>query len=91
MDTIIRKTDISDLLGEFLNLTPVGAQLKGPCPFHQGRNSFTVSPDKQIWKCFKCGKGGNALGLVMEMKKLSFAQAVKFLADRLELEVPNED
>lgn len=92
IELVLNKTDIGDLAGSYVELLPHGQSMAGPCPFHEGSGStFTVSPEKQIWKCFKCGKGGNAIALVMELEKLNFPQAVAFLAKRLDLSLPNPD
>lgn len=91
-DSVVSKTDIADLAAEFTELTPKGNSLAGPCPIHGGTNAtFTVSPDKQVYKCFKCNSGGNAVKLVMNVHKCSFPDAIAFLAKRLKMEMPSED
>jgi len=90
---VVSKTDLTDLASRYTELVPgKGSNMVGLCPFNCGTNStFVVSPDKNIWKCFKCGKGGNAISLVMDIDKLSFPEAVRFLAKRLDLEVPEQE
>ncbi|MDB4918045.1 CHC2 zinc finger domain-containing protein [Mucilaginibacter sp.] len=91
IDTVLQETDIAELIGRYIDLIERGQGLAGECPFDGGsKPSFTVSPDKQIWKCFNCNKGGNAIKFVIEIEKLSFPDAVRFLAKRLDLEVPEE-
>ena len=68
-----------------------GANLFGLCPFHSEKTpSFSVSPDKQIYHCFGCGKGGGVINFVMEIENLSFPEAVEFLAKRAGLPMPEE-
>jgi DNA primase len=90
-DSVLQKTDIVELIGRYVDLSEKGQSLVGLCPFDGGdKPTFTVSPDKQIWKCFKCGKGGNAIRFVIEKEKVLFPAAVAFLARKLNLEVPEE-
>lgn len=75
------RTDIEALVGRYVNLQRVGGRLKGLCPFHQEKTpSFTVSPDKGVFHCFGCKKGGNAFTFLMEMEKLTFPEAAEQLA-----------
>ena len=68
-----------------------GANLFGLCPFHSEKTpSFSVSPEKQIYHCFGCGKGGGVINFIMEIEGLSFREAVQFLAKRVGMEVPDE-
>lgn len=87
VEEVTRKTDIETLARDYVELKVVGSQLKGSCPFCKSP-SFTLSKGKQIYKCFKCGKGGGVLTFVQEIQKKTFPVAVRFLADRLKLEVP---
>jgi DNA primase len=92
IETVTHKTDLVELAGRYTELVASGKNMVGLCPFDGGNKpTFTVSPEKQIWKCFKCGKGGNAVGLVEVAEKLSFPSAIRFLAKRLDLEIPQED
>ncbi|MDP2359519.1 MAG: DNA primase [bacterium] len=89
---VLDAVDIVDLVTEYLTLKRAGAHYKGLCPFHQEKTpSFTVNPSLRLYKCFGCGKGGNVIGFVMEAEGLSFPQAVRRLADRAGIAVPDED
>lgn len=89
VNSLLAKTDIAELVSEFTELTPIGSQLRGYCPFCSSKKPlFNVSVDKQIYKCFSCSQGGNALSFVIETKKLVYPKAVKFLAERLRIEMP---
>ncbi|MGJ1273821.1 CHC2 zinc finger domain-containing protein [Sphingobacterium siyangense] len=87
VENIIKKTDIAELISEYVDLTSNGAQLKGVCPFCHS-SSFTAAPTKQIWKCFKCNKGGDAVKFIVELQKVNFPEAIRFLANRLNIEIP---
>jgi DNA primase len=88
---VLDSADIVDLVSEYLTLKKAGAHYKGLCPFHQEKTpSFTVNPSMQIFKCFGCGKGGNAVGFLMETEGLAFPQAVRQLAQRVGVEIPDE-
>ena len=82
------RIDIVDIIGSFVKLKRRGANYLGLCPFHNERTpSFTVSPSKEIYKCFGCGRSGNAIGFLMEHEKYSFVEAVKWLAQKYGIEV----
>lgn len=90
LDELIARTDIVDLVSESVRLTKKGRNYWGLCPFHSEKTpSFSVSADKQIYKCFGCGKGGGAINFVMELDNLPFRDAVVLLAKRAGLEVPD--
>lgn len=89
VEEITSKTNIVGLVADYIDLTEVGAQLKGVCPFCKS-NAFTVSSDKQIYKCFRCSKGGGVISFVQEIEKKTFP-AVEFLAGKLNLAVPETD
>jgi len=92
IDSVIAKTDIADLAAEFTELISRGNNLVGACPIHGGTGpTFTVSPDKQVYKCFKCGSGGNVVKLVMNVNQCSFPEAIAFLAKRLKMELPADE
>ena len=92
VNSLLAKTDIAELVSEFIELTPIGSQLRGYCPFcSSNKPLFNVSIDKQIYKYFGCNQGGNALSFVIEIKKLVYPKAVRFLAERLQIEMPSED
>ncbi|RCK81796.1 MAG: DNA primase [Candidatus Ozemobacter sibiricus] len=83
------RTDIVQLVGEYVRLIPSGRTYKGLCPFHQEKTpSFYVVPQKQIFHCFGCGKGGDVFAFLMEIEKLTFPEAVRLLARRLGIEMP---
>ncbi len=86
------RNDIADVVGSYVRLTKrSGANLFGLCPFHSEKTpSFSVSPDKQIYHCFGCGKGGSVINFIMEIENLSFPDAVEFLARRCGIEVPDD-
>lgn len=79
---------IEEVVGEYVTLKRAGANFKGLCPFHDDKNpSMSVSPSKGIYKCFSCGKGGNSVQFIMEHEGLSYPLAIKFLADRYNIEI----
>ena len=76
-------TDVVQLIGEHVSLRPRGKEFLGLCPFHDDKNpSMHVSPVKQIYKCFSCGAGGDVFSFVMNYHKLSFPEALRYLAER---------
>lgn len=86
------RNDIAEVVSGYVRLTKKsGANLFGLCPFHNEKTpSFSVSPDKQIYHCFGCGKGGSVINFIMEIENLSFPDAVAFLARRAGMEVPDD-
>ncbi len=89
---IIGKIDIIDIIDSFVKLKRRGANYLGLCPFHNEKSpSFTVSPSKEIYKCFGCGKSGNAITFVMEHEKYSYVEALRWLADRYNIEVKEKE
>jgi DNA primase len=85
---ITSRIDIIDVVGEFVRLKKRGANYLGLCPFHNEKTpSFTVSPAKEIYKCFGCGKSGNTISFLMEAEKYSYVEALKWLAARYGIEV----
>lgn len=92
IDELTQRADIAEVVGSYVSLTRKGANLWGLCPFHSEKTaSFSVSPDKQIYHCFGCGKGGGVLSFLMEIENLTFPEAIRLLADRMGMEVPEED
>ena len=92
LDELIARSDIVDVVGSYVQLTRKGANLFGLCPFHSEKTgSFSVSPDKQIYYCFGCKRGGGVVNFIMEEENLSFPEAVRFLAKRAGMEVPEEE
>jgi len=82
------RLDILDVVGGVVRLKRRGANYLGLCPFHNEKTpSFTVSPAKEIFKCFGCGKSGNTISFVMEHEKLSYVEALRWLANRYNIEV----
>jgi DNA primase len=82
------RIDIVDVVGGFVKLKKRGANYLGNCPFHNERTpSFTVSPTKEIFKCFGCGKSGNTISFLMEHEKLSYVEALRWLANRYNIEI----
>lgn len=80
--------DIVDIVGSFVKLKRRGANYLGLCPFHNEKTpSFTVSPSKEIYKCFGCGRSGNAIGFLMEHEKYSFVEALRWLARKYGIEI----
>ncbi|HQV78789.1 MAG TPA: DNA primase [Chitinophagales bacterium] len=90
-DTIAKILDtarIEDVVGDFVNLKKNGSILKGLCPFHNERTpSFVVNPNKNIFKCFGCGVGGDSVSFVMELEKMTFPEALRYLAQKYHIEV----
>ncbi len=82
------RVDIVQLIQEYLPLKKAGANWKAPCPFHHEKTpSFMVHPEKQIWHCFGCGKGGDIFTFVQEMEGLDFSETLKLLADRAGIKI----
>jgi len=85
---IIDTAQIVEVVGDYVNLKKSGSIYKGNCPFHQEKTpSFVVNPNKNIFKCFGCGKGGDSINFIMEHEKLSYPEALKFLANKYHIEV----
>ncbi len=91
IDEIRNATDIVEVIGAYARLKKRGKNYIGLCPFHQEKTpSFTVSAEKQMFHCFGCGVGGNVFTFLMEHDKLSFIEAVRTLADRAGIRLPEE-
>jgi DNA primase len=92
IELVENKTDLAALIGGYIELLPRGKNFVGLCPFDGGTTTMlTISSDKKIWKCFKCGKGGRAIKFIMEMEQVTFPEAVCFLADKLKLKMAEGD
>ena len=92
IDELTQRADIAEVVGAYVPLNRKGANLWGLCPFHSEKTaSFSVSPEKQIYHCFGCGKGGGVLSFLMEIENVTFPEAIHLLADKLGMEVPEED
>lgn len=91
IDELIARNPIEDVVGQYVNLKRSGANYFGLCPFHGEKTaSFSVSPDKGIYYCFGCHKGGGAVNFMMEIEGLSYPDAVRALAKRVGMEVPED-
>jgi len=91
LDELIARSDILDVVSSYVHLSKKGGNYFGLCPFHNEKTgSFSVSTDKQIYHCFGCKKGGGVINFIMEIEGLTFPEAVRFLAKRAGLEVPEE-
>lgn len=85
---ITNRIDIIDVVGEFVKLKKRGTNFIGNCPFHNEKSpSFTVSPSKEIYKCFGCGKSGNTITFLMEHEKYSYVESLRWLAARYNIEI----
>jgi len=85
---ILSRIDIIEIVGSFVKLKKRGANYLGLCPFHNEKSpSFTVSPTKEIYKCFGCGKSGNSIGFLMELEKYSYVEALRWLANKYNVEI----
>lgn len=88
---IFETARVEEVVGDFISLRKRGVNLIGHCPFHNEKTpSFTVSPAKGIYKCFGCGKGGNAVNFVMEHEHFTYPEALKFLAKKYSIEIEEE-
>jgi DNA primase len=91
IDELIARADIVEIIGTRVPLKKAGREYKACCPFHNEKTpSFWVSPDKQFYHCFGCGKHGTVLGFLMDYDHMAFPEAVEELATRLGLEIPRE-
>ena len=89
---LLARTDVVDIVGRHVQLKKGGANFMGLCPFHGEKSpSFSVSPAKQFYHCFGCGKNGNAIGFLMDHAGMTFIEAVKDLAQQYGLQVPEDD
>jgi len=89
---LVARADVVDIVGRHVQLKKTGANFSGLCPFHAEKSpSFTVSPSKQFYHCFGCGKNGNAIGFLMDHAGMTFIEAVKDLAQQYGMQVPEED
>ena len=89
---LVDRSDIVDVVSGYVRLSKrSGANMFGLCPFHSEKTpSFSVSPDKQIYHCFGCGKGGGVISFIMEIENLSYPEAIAFLAKRAGMQMPEE-
>ena len=91
IDTVIEKNDIVDVVSQYVTLKRVGNRFQALCPLHNDKKtpSFSVSPDKQLFHCFGCGAGGTVIHFIMAKENLDFMEAVRYLADRAGIPVPD--
>lgn len=89
LDELLAKNDIVSVVSSYVELRPKGRRLWGLCPLHGEKTpSFSVSPDKQMFYCFGCHAGGTVIQFIMQMERMSFVEAVKLLANRAGMELP---
>src|SRR3990172_2612535 len=89
LDEIRSRVDLVDLISEYVPLKRAGENWKARCPFHAEKPpSFTVNPRKGLFHCFGCGAGGDVFGFLMRQDRLAFPEAVRFLAERVGVELP---
>ena len=92
IDDLISRNPIEEVVGEYVQLTRKGSNLFGLCPFHGEKTpSFSVAPGKQIYYCFGCHAGGGVVNFIMQIEGLDFPDAVRFLAKRAGMEVPEDE
>jgi len=89
---IVSRIDIIEIINSFVKLRKRGSNYLGLCPFHNEKTpSFTVSPSKEIYKCFGCGRSGNTITFLMEHEKLSYVEALKWLAAKYNVEIEEKE
>lgn len=92
IDRIFEAVKVEEVVGSYVTLKKRGANLLGLCPFHHEKTgSFTVSPSKGIFKCFGCGKAGNAVGFIMEIEQCSYIEAIRQLAQRYHITIEERE
>ena len=92
IEEIRMKNDIVDVISGYVRLQKKGSSYFGLCPFHNEKSpSFSVSPGKQMYYCFGCGAGGNVFTFIMEYENFTFMEAVKYLADRAGIKLPEQE
>ncbi|HOK56056.1 MAG TPA: DNA primase [bacterium] len=92
VEEILEKIDIVEIVSEYINLKKAGKNFKALCPFHPEKTpSFFVSPEKQVFHCFGCGIGGNALKFLMNIEKISFYDALNILAKKAGIEISKKE
>ena len=91
LDELVARNPIEEVVGQYVELKRRGSNYFGLCPFHGEKTaSFSVAPNKQMYYCFGCHKGGGVVNFIMEIESLSYPDAVRFLAKRANLEVPED-
>ena len=92
IEEVRSKNDIVDVISGYVSLKKKGSSYFGLCPFHNEKSpSFSVSRQKQMYYCFGCGAGGNVITFIMEYENFSFVEALKFLAERAGVELPEQE
>ncbi|MBP3314037.1 MAG: DNA primase [Oscillospiraceae bacterium] len=92
LDELSARNPIEDVVGQYVSLTRKSSNLFGLCPFHSEKTgSFSVAPEKGIYYCFGCHKGGGVVNFIMEIENLDYPDAVRFLAKRANMEVPEDE
>ena len=92
LDELVSRSDILDVVSSYVALTKKGSNYFGLCPFHNEKTpSFSVAPDKQLYHCFGCRHGGGVINFIMEIENLSYPDAVRFLAKRANMEIPEDN
>ena len=92
IEEVRMKNDIVDVISGYVRLQRKGSSYFGLCPFHNEKSpSFSVSPSKQMYYCFGCGAGGNVFNFIMEYENFTFIEAVKYLADRAGVKLPEQE
>ncbi|MGZ3866396.1 MAG: DNA primase [Bacteroidia bacterium] len=92
IDKIFEAARVEEVVGDFITLKKRGANLLGLCPFHGEKTpSFTVSPAKGIYKCFGCGKSGNAVNFIMDHESMTYPEALKYLAKKYNIEIVEKE
>ncbi|MCF0178335.1 MAG: DNA primase, partial [Bacteroidales bacterium] len=88
IEHILDTARIEDVIGDFVALKRRGADYKGLCPFHQDKNpSLSVSPARNIYKCFSCGKAGNVITFLKEHEQMNYVEALRYLARKYGIEI----
>ncbi len=89
---ILSRIDVVEIVGSYVKLKKRGANYLGLCPFHNEKTpSFTVSPSKELYKCFGCGKSGNSISFLMELEKYSYVEALRWLANKYNVEIEESE